>query len=169
MKRIVWTGADGVCKVFHPAEGARLAYSVTLAGVIVASSEAGIAVWMLLRPWPMVGAVAEWAESEDEFLSRLAEKVVPAGVTDTVFIDPADLPVDRTFRESWSLAGSIIESDMAKAREIWRDKMRVARALKFILLDDAMKPFTGKVHANGVLSPSETAVATVIEDQRIAL
>ena len=47
-------------------------------------------------------------------------------------IDPKDLPQDRTFRNAWKPDLTV---DMAKARDIWRDKMRRARAPKLAELD----------------------------------
>ena len=56
-------------------------------------------------------------------------------------VDAADYetPTERTFREAWSFGGNpeagIITVDMAKARDIWRDKIRQARAGKLEALD----------------------------------
>jgi hypothetical protein len=36
-------------------------------------------------------------------------------------------PTERIFREAWALNNNVIEVDMVKAREIWRDKIRQAR------------------------------------------
>lgn len=58
-------------------------------------------------------------------------------------VDAADYetPTERTFREAWSFGGNpeagIISVDMDKARDIWRDKIRRARASEFEALDAA--------------------------------
>jgi hypothetical protein len=46
-----------------------------------------------------------------------------------------DVPADRTFRNAWTVRGSRIDCDMPKAREIWKTKMREARAPKLGALD----------------------------------
>lgn len=52
-------------------------------------------------------------------------------------ITPADIPADRTFRAAWKDVATKIDIDMPKARDIWRDRMRVARAPKLAALDAA--------------------------------
>lgn len=44
-------------------------------------------------------------------------------------------PADRTFRDTWVDDGATIAHDMTKAREIWRDRMRDARAPLLAALD----------------------------------
>lgn len=56
-------------------------------------------------------------------------------------VDAADYetPTERTFREAWSFGDNpeagIISVDMDKARDIWRDKIRQARAGQLEALD----------------------------------
>ena len=40
----------------------------------------------------------------------------------------ASVPSDRHFRGAWSLSGTVISEDMTKAKEIFKDKIREARA-----------------------------------------
>jgi hypothetical protein len=49
------------------------------------------------------------------------------------------LPDSRTFRDAWRLddGQTIVHIDMAAAREIWRQKIRMARIPKFEELDAA--------------------------------
>lgn len=47
--------------------------------------------------------------------------------TGTTRGNDTEKPEKRLFREAWQLNGPVIEVDMAKAREIWRDKIRTAR------------------------------------------
>lgn len=54
--------------------------------------------------------------------------------------DAADytIPAERTFRDAWAApVGDVIGVDMGKARDIWRDKIRQARAGKLEALDAA--------------------------------
>jgi hypothetical protein len=55
--------------------------------------------------------------------------------------DAADytLPVERTFRNAWEADANagIISVDMAAARDIWRDKIRLARTEPLAALDTA--------------------------------
>lgn len=49
-----------------------------------------------------------------------------------------EFPSDRVFREAWTSNGNesgVIEVDMKKARNIWRDKIREARKEVFLSLD----------------------------------
>ena len=53
-----------------------------------------------------------------------------------------EAPSDRTFRAAWRVAPDevVVTIDMEKARELWRDKIRLARIERFKELDaDFMK------------------------------
>lgn len=48
------------------------------------------------------------------------------------------VPADRTFREAWNITdvnSGVIDVDMGKAKDIYRDKLRAARAEAFPKLD----------------------------------
>jgi len=52
----------------------------------------------------------------------------------------ATVPANRDFRGAWSLSGTVISEDLAKAKEIFADKVREARAPLLGALDtDFMK------------------------------
>jgi hypothetical protein len=52
----------------------------------------------------------------------------------------ATIPSDRDFRNAWSLSGTVITEDLSKAKEIFADKVREARAPLLEALDtDFMK------------------------------
>ena len=52
----------------------------------------------------------------------------------------ATVPANRDFRGAWSLTGSVISEDLAKAKEIFADKVREARTPLLAALDtDFMK------------------------------
>ena len=45
------------------------------------------------------------------------------------------VPGDRTFRNAWQFSGNVVEVDMVAARNIWRDRIRQARAPELEKLD----------------------------------
>ena len=91
-----------------PAEGARLALSVTIGGQKL-NADKPIAVDTFLRRWPVAGAVVEWAETEDEFVARIAAKDVPAGLSFQI-VSADKFPSDRTNRNKWKAnVGSVSE------------------------------------------------------------
>ena len=69
-----------------------------------------------------------------EDLSKLALAVVPKGISFKV-IDQSEVPSDRTFRAAWQVAGESIGVDIVKAREVQKDRIRVARAPLMTALD----------------------------------
>lgn len=144
MKRVIYTKPNGLLAVLVPTEGARLAYYITLADGTVIPEGAdkedrpqAFSVDQFLKRWPVQGAVAAWAESEELFVARIAAKDVPAGLTYNI-VDESAIPTDRTFRNAWvacPVAGCRI--DMSKARELWRAEMRRMRAPQLVALDVA--------------------------------
>jgi hypothetical protein len=66
--------------------------------------------------------LAKWAPEE-------LAKVDPLGIVE---IDPSKIPNDRTFRSAWK---ADLSTDMDKARNIHRDKLRKLRAPKLAALD----------------------------------
>ena len=47
----------------------------------------------------------------------------------------ATVPTNRDFRNAWTLSGSVITEDLSKAKEIFADKIREARAPLLAALD----------------------------------
>lgn len=144
MRKIVYTKPDGMVAVCSPVEGARLALSVTLADETVLKAKQPMPVDAFLRRWPVLGAAAEWAETEMEFAQRIAAKDVPADATEVHVVDAAAIPTDRTFRNAWKIsvdapAGqppfAVIEHDMAKCKAIAHERRRARRAEEFAPLD----------------------------------
>lgn len=127
MKRIAYRRPDGGLSIVIPVEGGRLARSVTIDGETMKAAPP-VPVSLMCGNWPKVGATAEWAETEDEFATRIAEKDVPAGALDVAIIEADSLPADRTFRDAWALSGGTVGHDMAKAREIAHAMRRAQRA-----------------------------------------
>jgi len=74
-------------------------------------------------------------EDDDAFLARLIAGL-PADAKDVRVIDANEVPTDRTFRNAWRNNGAgKPEVDMPAARELWRERMRRARAPKLAALD----------------------------------
>lgn len=82
---------------------------------IIERSDGSVAVMHIVDPKATPEAcIAKWSDAEK---------------TRVVGVQPAGyIPEDRTFRNAWKLDGSKVDVDMTKARDVWRDKMRVARA-----------------------------------------
>lgn len=53
------------------------------------------------------------------------------------FVDRKDVPDDRTYRNAWKSDGARVVHDMAKAREVHRQRIRRVRAAKLTELDVA--------------------------------
>ena len=73
-------------------------------------------------------------------IEEIAQRVVPVGITTYSIVEDSVIPTDRSFRNSWvgvgigTTGGTIIE-DMTKAKELYKAKIREARADKFTALD----------------------------------
>lgn len=88
-------------------------------------SDGGVSIMRLVGDTTPEKEVAKWPKEEQDII---------------VGIHPAtedDIPKDRTFRNAWSRKNpnKPIEVDMEKARSVWKDKIREARALRFTRLD----------------------------------
>ena len=82
----------------------------------------------------------------------------------------ATVPSDRHFRGAWSLSGTVISEDMTKAKEIFKDKIRLVRGplleaqdvayMKALEADDASAK-TAAVNAKIALrdAPAAKAIA----------
>lgn len=95
--------------------------------IVYEATEGGIAVVHPIRNTFPVEEDLTDAEVEQRAWDKL-----PADAIDPRFVDPEDVPTDRTFREAWK---SDLTVDMAKARDIWRGKMRTAREPLLAALD----------------------------------
>jgi hypothetical protein len=98
-----------------------------------------------LRRWPVEGAVAEWAETEDEFVARIRAKDVPADATDAQIVDAEAIPTDRTFRNAWKAAPGRVEHDIPKCKAMAHERRRAMREAEFKPHDDIIsKQIPGK-------------------------
>ena len=145
-KRIVYVNPDGSVGVLCAAPGARLANSITLEKGVVKEPRP-VPVERVLRKWPSAVAV-EWAETEDEFLQRIAAKDVPKGAVSFRIVDVADLPAYRTFRSAWKDDGrGALTHDLEKCRELTKKMLGDAKhenAIAVAQSVDALKALLSK-------------------------
>lgn len=77
------------------------------------------------------------------------------------------VPQDRTFRGAWQFSGDAVEIDMAKARDIHRDRLRAERAPRLGALDvDYMKALEQGGDTTSVVAEKQ-ALRDVTADPRI--
>lgn len=125
--KVIYMQDNGVAAVMGAAECSRLALSVTLSNGEVIRSEAGARpVDTFIRPWPASGAVAEWAETEVQWVSRAAARSVPVGVTFEIVEDSA-IPADRTFRNAWKHGAGAVTVDISMAKDLTKNRLRAER------------------------------------------
>ena len=63
-------------------------------------------------------------------------KTLNCPTTNTIYtVQPSDCPIDRSFRDAWTFDGTNFSVDITKAKEIHKDKIRLAREKKFEELD----------------------------------
>ncbi len=158
MKQIILRLSNGQIAYARPFEGARLAYWITLAdGTVLPNGAntdalAGVPpapVDSILHGWPVTGATAKWAETEDEFLARMAQvTILQDGEKDARFrgavvvanIPPEGVPADAVswrYRKAWDwlTPEPKIDINVEKAKPIHRDYLRSLRAPKLAALD----------------------------------
>lgn len=172
MKKIIYTNAAGVFCVCTPNEGARLALKITLEdGTVLEPEGAAVPVDRFLRRWPVAGAVAEWAETEQEWLHRIRVKDVPVDATDVAIVDESAVPTDRTFRDAFrACPENGCRVDMSAARDIHKDRLRTLRAPKLAVLDiEFMQALeAGDVEAQARIAAKKQALRDVTKDPAIS-
>lgn len=77
------------------------------------------------------------------------------------------VPADRTFRGAWQFNGAAVEIDMAKARDIHRDNLRVERAPKLAALDVAYMKALETSGDTAAIAAEKQALRDVTADARI--
>lgn len=76
--------------------------------------------------------------TDEKYRAHVWERSIPADA-----INPQEMPegwtppADRTFRDAWRADGQAISVDMPRARDLQRDRLRLARAERFPELDAA--------------------------------
>ena len=100
-------------------------------------------------------------------LAEVAKKTVPDGVSYETVEDSA-IPADRSFRDAWKQNSKTIETDMAKAKEVHKNKIRVARELLLNNLDvEYIKALETSADTSSIISkkqalrdaPADSAIA----------
>lgn len=84
-------------------------------------------------------------------------------------IDPATLPLSREYRDAWTLIGNSVVHDIAKARDIQRDRLRVARAPLLAALDTAylQADEAGDAKAKAAIAAQKQALRDATNDPAI--
>lgn len=90
--------------------------------ILIERADGGVSILHLLSPNAVADEeVAKWRTTNPGYLAHRP-------------IDGSAIPADRTFRNAWKHDLTV---DMPKARDLWRDRMRVVRASKLAELDVA--------------------------------
>lgn len=173
MKAILYTRPDGGMSVVKLAPMARLCDGFVVSEQLLPRLGGEVKVGdRVLYPTPFgMDQVARelgtqdfeaiYAESEDEFVARIAAKDVPPGL-DFQIVDKEGIPADRTFRAAWKEGQGRVEHDMDKCREIQKDRMREARAPKLEQLDVAF--IRAQEENNTAAIPDIVAAKTALRD-----
>lgn len=72
--------------------------------------------------------------TEEQAFDRALDKI-PTDASNVRIVDESDIPTDRTFRNAWVDTGDLVTHDMAKCREIHKNRLRNWRAPKLLALD----------------------------------
>lgn len=74
-------------------------------------------------------------EADGAFIARIVASDIPNDASNVTFVDANEIPIDRTFRNAWTLQAGKIEHNLPKCKIIAHDKCRIARAKEFAPLD----------------------------------
>ena len=102
--------------------------------------------------------IKEFTEADAE--ARAWDNSIPAEAINPRFIEEADVPKERGFRNAWIADGAKIKTDMEKARAIHMDRIRAARNAELVKLD---------ISQMTAISKSDTIEMTKIEAQKETL
>jgi predicted metalloendopeptidase len=106
---------------------------------------------------PIRNTIGETLATDAEIEQRAWDRL-PAEAINPQWVDESAIPFDRTFRNAWKANGSKIEHDMAKCREITKDRLRAERAPLLAAQDVAYQR---------ALEASADTSAIVAEKQRL--
>lgn len=67
-------------------------------------------------------------------VDEIAKKDVPEGIPYKI-VDVADIPEDRHFRNAWEMDSKSVKVNLAKAKEVTKENLRIDRAPLFQTLD----------------------------------
>lgn len=105
-----------------------------------------------------------WTEADSE---KRAWDKLPADAINPRFVDDAQLPTDRYFRDAWKHDLTV---DMVKAREIHKDRLRAQRAPLLAALDIEYQiaDEKGDAAAKKTVADKKQALRDVTDDPAIA-
>lgn len=86
---------------------------------------------------PVINTLGEIDGFTEEEAEARAWAKLPKDAINPRFVEAADIPTDRTFRNAWEDTGAKIQPNMPKARSIHRDRIRELRKPKLEALDAA--------------------------------
>lgn len=112
MKIVVYTRPDGGVTELFPSPFARLCSGFVLNGE-TQTLEQVCPLDILQRTFGAIEPI--YAETEDEFVSRIAAKDVPAGATNVTCLDFEGLPSDPATRGAWEIVNGQVVVNTAKA------------------------------------------------------
>ena len=85
-----------------------------------------------------------------------AIKDVPSGLSYEI-VEDSVIPTDRSFRNAWKQNSKTIETDMTKAKEIHKDKIRIARTPKLAELDvDFQRALETSADTSAIVAKKQT-------------
>ena len=76
-------------------------------------------------------------EPEADWFARIIAKDIPPDATEVTILPLEARPGDSLFWPAFFVMGGAVRVNMAKARNVWRDRLRAARGPAFALLDIA--------------------------------
>lgn len=107
---------------------------------VIVRSDGGVSVVTLGKVRvPVDGKPVFRDETIEEFIAKWEDLQAKIGsdLRAVSHYETTDIPSDRSFREAWTAASGRVDVDMPKARDIHRNRMRVARAPRLESLDVA--------------------------------
>lgn len=128
--------------------------------IIYTRPDGGLSVVVpVINTYPNVENITE-AQAEQRAFAKL-----PNDALNARFVDLSEIPSDRTFRNAWTDTGAITH-DMAKCREIHKDRLRAMREPKFEPLERAQRTAlaAGDVVRAGQLEEQLQALRDVTAD-----
>jgi hypothetical protein len=144
MKKIIYTRPDGVVCVVNPVINSHSLVN----GKVVAVRE---------------------SISEDQALARAIARLPNYAKASHRVVDESSIPQDRTYRNGWKAIDGRVEHDMAKCREIHRQRLREMRAPLLASLDVAYMRAdeSGDQVAKEEIKAKKQALRDVTDDPRI--
>ena len=137
--------------------------------IAIARSDGGVSVMQLVTCEYGTDGKPRWTRdaTDEAIAAEIARSRQP--VVSWRRITRDDVPGDRHFRSAWVLSAGKVGIDMAKARDIHRERMRAARAPKLAALDVEYQRAdeTGDTGAKADIAKRKQALRDVTADPAI--